>query len=99
MHSAEATLSRHMRGVIDLIVIHPLQQRFEWTDIPRSVKQLAEMRTYGIAKKEDAYKVYGVCKDEGAVVIVRPDGYVGTISHLGSYEIVNAYFKRTLREI
>ena len=99
MRSAEATLSKYPQGVIDLIVIHPLQQRFEWTDIPRSVKQLAEMRTYGVAKKEDVYEVYGVSKDEGAVVVVRPDGYVGTISYLESYQTVEAYFKRTLREI
>jgi phenol 2-monooxygenase len=99
LRSAEATLSKYPQGVIDLIVIHPLQQRFEWTDIPQSVKRLAEMRTYGVAKKEDAYEVYGVSKDEGAVVVVRPDGYLGTISHLGSYQTVEAYFKRTLREI
>jgi phenol 2-monooxygenase len=99
LRSAEVTLSKYPQGVIDLIVIHPLQQRFEWTDLPRSVKQLAEMRTYGVAKKEDAYEVYGVSKDQGAVVVVRPDGYVGTISHLESYQTVEAYFKRTLREI
>lgn len=80
-------------------MIQPLKQRFEWTDIPRSVKRLAEMGTYGIANHEDAYEVYGVSKDKGAVVVVRPDGYVGTISHLDSYEIVDAYFKRTVREI
>lgn len=79
-------------------MIHPLQQRFEWTDIPRSVKRLAEMRTYGIAK-EDAYEVYGVSKDKGAVIVIRPDGYVGTMSHPGSYKTVDAYFKRNLREI
>lgn len=57
------------------------------------------MRTYGIAKREDAYESYKVSKDKGAVVVVRPDGYVGTISHLESYQIVEAYFRRTLREI
>lgn len=80
-------------------MIHPLQHRFEWTEIPRSVKRLAEMRTYGVAKGEDAYELYGVSKDKGAVVVVRPDGYVGTISHLESHQTVEAYFKRTLREI
>jgi phenol 2-monooxygenase len=99
LRSTETTLPKYPQGIIDLIVIHPLQQRFEWTDIPRSVKRLAEMRTYGVAKKEDAYEVYGVSKDKGAVVVVRPDGYVGTISHLDSYQTVEAYFKRTLREI
>lgn len=57
------------------------------------------MRTYGVTKKENAYDVYGVSKDKGAVVVVRPDGYVGTIGHLGSYQTVDSYFKRTLREI
>lgn len=99
LRSAEATLSKYPHGVIDLVVIHPLQQRFEWTDIPRFVKRLAEMRTYGMSKKEDAYEVYGASKDKGAVVVIRPDGYVGTISHPGSFETVDAYFKRTLREI
>jgi phenol 2-monooxygenase len=57
------------------------------------------MRTYGMSKKEDAYEVYGASKDKGAVVVIRPDGYVGTISHPGSFAAVDAYFKRTLREI
>lgn len=99
LRSAEVTILKYPQGIIDLIVIHPLQQRFEWTDIPRSVKRLVEMRTYGVATKENAYEVYGVSKDKGVVVVVRPDGYVGTISHLDSFQIVEAYFKRTLREI
>ena len=80
-------------------MIHPLQQRFEWTDIPRSVKRVAEMRTYGVARKEDAYEVYGFSKEQGAVSVVRPDGYVGTISELTSFQTVEEYFKRNLREI
>ena len=57
------------------------------------------MRTYGIAGKEDAYEVYGVSKEQGAVSVVRPDGYVGTISELASFQTVVEYFKRNLREI
>ena len=99
LRSAESTLSRYPQGVIDLIVIHPLPQRFEWTDVPRFVKRVAEMRTYGIARKEDAYEVYGVSKEQGAVSVVRPDGYVGTISELASFQTFVEYFKRNLREI
>jgi phenol 2-monooxygenase len=98
LRSAEDILSRYPPGVIDLIVIYPLQQRFEWADIPQSVKRLAEMRTYGTGRNQDVYDVYGVSKDEGAVSIVRPDGYVGTISPLESFQSVEAFFKRTLRE-
>ena len=57
------------------------------------------MRTYGVARKEDAYEVYGFSKEQGAVSVVRPDGYVGTISELTSFQTVEEYFKRNLREI
>lgn len=38
------------------------------------------------------YKNYGI-GDEGAVVVVRPDGYVGTVVPLdGAMEELNKYF-------
>ncbi|KAL1303744.1 hypothetical protein AAFC00_007087 [Neodothiora populina] len=80
-------------GTIDLAIIHPpLIRHFEWTDLPAEVKQHAEMRVYGTSKTEDAYEVYGVSKEEGAVLVVRPDGYVGVMSSLvGGVEAVDAY--------
>ncbi|EIM80353.1 uncharacterized protein STEHIDRAFT_68295 [Stereum hirsutum FP-91666 SS1] len=52
------------------------------------------------AKKQiggDMYKNYGI-GDEGAVVVVRPDGYVGTVVPLeGAMEDLNKYFAAFVR--
>lgn len=70
-------------SLIELIVLHPqLSQNFEWCDIPTCVKNLAEMRFYNAYKLEDAYGIYGVNPHEGALVVIRPDGYVGVTAQL-----------------
>jgi phenol 2-monooxygenase len=83
-------------GVIELIVIHPLAKRFEWSDLPPRIKEVAEMRTYGLAKTEDAYKVYGVSKESGMIAVVRPDGYIGMLSSIVGVGSVEEYFRSCL---
>jgi phenol 2-monooxygenase len=78
-------------GSTDLVVLHPMKERFEWTQIPSDVKKLAEMRTYGLAKKEDAYDIYGIAKAEGAIAVVRPDGYVGILCRLSASDVAETY--------
>jgi phenol 2-monooxygenase len=84
-------MQRFPTDTIDLVVLHPLKVRFEWTDIPPSVKQLAEMRTYGLSRKEDAYKIYGVLEDQGLITVVRPDGYIGMLATLSDTQEVEDY--------
>ncbi|KAK9444772.1 Monooxygenase, FAD-binding protein [Metarhizium brunneum] len=79
-------------GAINLVLLHPLTERFEWADLPPSVKTFAEMRTYGLAKNEDAYKVFDVPKGEGIIAIIRPDGYVGMLAPLSDPKLVEDYF-------
>ena len=38
------------------------------------------------------FDAYGIDKDAGAIVIVRPDGYVGTVAPLDRVDEVDAYF-------
>lgn len=83
-------------GAIDLLILHPLRDRFEWSNIPLGVKTCAEMRTYGLAKKEDAYEIFGVSKDEGLIAVIRPDGYVGMLAPLSDPQLVEAYFSGCL---
>lgn len=78
--------------MIGLAVLHPLAERFEWTDIPAGVKNLAEMRVYGLSKTEDAYEIYGIPKEEGLIAVVRPDGYIGMLAPLSGHAQVKAYF-------
>jgi phenol 2-monooxygenase len=83
-------------GASNLVILHPLQERFEWSDVPPAVKTFAEMRTYGLAKREDAYDIFGVSKDDGLVAVIRPDGYVGMLAPLSSPKTVEGYFRGCL---
>ena len=38
------------------------------------------------------YAKYGIDPHLGAIVVVRPDGYVGTVTALNGVEDLNAYF-------
>ena len=40
----------------------------------------------------DGYKNYGIDSKTGAIVIVRPDGYVGMISPLDKISDIDVYF-------
>ena len=79
-------------GIINLVILHPLKKRFEWSDLTPRVKMFAEMRTYGLAKKEDGFEVFGVSKDEGLIAVIRPDGYVGMLAALLDSKLVEDYF-------
>jgi phenol 2-monooxygenase len=86
-------------GAINLVILHPLKERFEWTDVPPGVKTFAEMRTYGLAKKEDAYEIFDVSKDEGLIAVIRPDGYVSMLAPLLGSKLVEDYFHGCLVSI
>lgn len=97
--SAIDIIQKFPASTIHLVVLHPLQERFEWTDIPTGAKTFAEMRTYGLAKKEDVYDIYDVSKSEGLVAVIRPDGYVGMLAPLSRHEPVEDYFRGCLVSI
>ena len=99
LQSAIETISKFPEGTINLVVIHPLTTRFEWTDLPAGVKKLAEMRVYGMARKEDAYDILGVSKDEGVMAVVRPDGYVGMLAPLTKAGLVEGYLRGCLAAV
>jgi phenol 2-monooxygenase len=96
LQSCANLLQKFPLGVIELLIVHPLTARFEWVDLPKCVKDIAEMRLFGLAATEDLYDVYGVPKEQGAMVVVRPDGYVGMIGHLSEVDDVEAYFRGCL---
>ena len=81
---------------IELVAVHPIRsKRFEWTDVPICLKQAAEMRFYGLGE-DDLYKIYGVAEHEGAIVVVRPDGYIGIVVHLSNVGLAHAYLEKCL---
>jgi phenol 2-monooxygenase len=57
------------------------------------------MRFYNGTELQDAYKVYGVNPEMGAITVVRPDGYIGMVSELKDTDSVHSYLKGCLREV
>lgn len=45
-----------------------------------------------------AYKSYGISPN-GAVVVVRPDGYVGTVAPLEDVDAIDGYFVRFMKPV
>ena len=45
-----------------------------------------------------AYEAYGISREEGAVVVVRPDGYVGMVAPFEHVEDITKYFASFMTE-
>ena len=86
----EGIIPRFPAQTVELVVLHPLKERFEWTDIPSCVKEYAEMSFYGLSD-EDAYHIYGVSEASGALAVVRPDGVVGAVAPLDASDTIQEY--------
>ncbi|KAH7029457.1 FAD binding domain-containing protein [Microdochium trichocladiopsis] len=100
-HIGDTIIPAFPKSMIQLTVLHPSRtQRFEWTDVPKQIKQHAEMRFHGVGVgEEDVYGVYGVDEKLGAAVVVRPDGYVGAVAGLDDTQALEAYLRRCLRTL
>jgi hypothetical protein len=61
------------------------------------VKEQAEMSFYNGYELEDVYRIYGVDPTKGAVVVVRPDGYVGTVAELRDSSRVERFLERIIK--
>ncbi|PTU18842.1 hypothetical protein P175DRAFT_0511289 [Aspergillus ochraceoroseus IBT 24754] len=78
-----SVLQRFPASIIEQVVIHPrLSREFTWKDVPHELKQHSEMRFYSGYEIDDVYSTYGVDHSHGAIAVVRPDGYIGTIAAL-----------------
>lgn len=70
-----------------------------WHDIPHEVKEHSEMSFYSGYDLDDVYGIFGVNAAEGALAVVRPDGYVGVTAALNDVGRVQAYLERLIRKI
>ncbi|GAB1204640.1 hypothetical protein APSETT445_003302 [Aspergillus pseudonomiae] len=70
-------------STLEQVVIHPrLNKTFTWRNVPQELKKHSEMRFHSGYDIDDVYKIYGVDPAQGALAVIRPDGYVGTIAAL-----------------
>lgn len=85
------------KDTIELVVLHPFHTRdFEWDQMPSCLKDFAEMTFHGSPGPEPFYETYGVLEKRGAVVAIRPDGYVGTVKTLADAKSLGDYFDNCL---
>ncbi|KAK2874921.1 hypothetical protein FQN49_001942 [Arthroderma sp. PD_2] len=87
-------------SLVETVVLYPrLSRTFEWTCLAEEVKQMSEMRFYSGYEPQDAYGIYGVDPAEGALVAVRPDGYVGVIARTDDVQRLRGYLEGCIRKI
>ncbi|PYH86793.1 thioredoxin-like protein, partial [Aspergillus uvarum CBS 121591] len=78
--------------LLEQIVVYPeLPSIVSWANKPSFVKEHAEMAFYSGYEVADAYGIYGVDPAQGALLVVRPDGYVGMVAPLGEVARVGEY--------
>ncbi|KAL3483124.1 FAD binding domain-containing protein [Aspergillus germanicus] len=87
-------------SLIEQIIAHPrLSGEITWENIPSCVKEQAEMSFYNGYELEDAYGIYGVDPAKGAMVVVRPDGYVGAVAALDDLWRVEGFLERIIKRV
>lgn len=95
----EAVPGSFAEGVVETVVVFPGERGgLEWTDFPGCVRELSEWLVLG-GHYGEVYKTWGVDESRGAVVVVRPDGYVGVVAKLEGVEDVVAFLKGVLKVV
>lgn len=95
-----SVLPRFPASLIEQVVVHPrLPRSFTWRDVPRELKKHSEMRLHSGYEMDDVYGIYGVDPARGALAVIRPDGYVGTIAALEDVSRVEKYLEGCLRTV
>lgn len=70
-----------------------------WHDIPQEVKKQSEMLFYSGYELDDVYDVYGVVTNQGALAVVRPDGYIGVVATLEDVDRLERYLEILIRTV
>uniref|UniRef100_L2G831 FAD monooxygenase n=1 Tax=Colletotrichum fructicola (strain Nara gc5) TaxID=1213859 RepID=L2G831_COLFN len=89
IHSAKRTETELLRDFPD--ILHPLDPHFGWDYNKVYVDDESYHEGFG-----DAYKNYGVDKQRGCVVAVRPDQYVAWVGELEDFDQLQKYFEGCL---
>lgn len=89
IHSAKRTETELLRDFPE--VLHPFDKHTGWDYNKVFVDDESYHEGYG-----DAYTKYGVDREKGCVIAVRPDQYVGWIGELEDFEGLQGYFEGCL---
>ncbi|RAH43105.1 uncharacterized protein BO95DRAFT_502709 [Aspergillus brunneoviolaceus CBS 621.78] len=94
----EALLPQFPNDVVEQFVIYPPNRcPRNWSDLPTSLKRHSEMRLYDGLAVQGAYELFEVNVHQGALIILRPEGYIGMIASLERHGLLQDYFTSCLR--
>lgn len=87
-------------GAVETVVVFPgARGGLEWTDFPACVRERSEWLVLG-DRSGEAYAMWGVDEERGALAVVRPDGYVGIVAALEEAQAdVVAYLRGVLKAV
>ncbi|KAJ7251355.1 FAD binding domain-containing protein [Mycena rebaudengoi] len=82
---------------MDVLTISSNRTNFNHTEVPAALrphwsKVLLDHTGLRGTEGGDAYATFGIDSHTGAVICVRPDGYVGAVTPLGTTRSISAYF-------
>ena len=89
IHSSKRTDTKLLRDFPD--ILHPFDEHNGWDYNKVFVDDVSYHEGFGAA-----YENYGVDKEKGCVVTVRPDQYVGWIGELEDFDELQKYFQGIL---
>lgn len=83
--------------LVEEVILQPVadDRQFTWSDMPSVLKKQAEMRLHTASRQ--AYDIYCVSPESGAVALVRPDGIVCTTAKLEDVDEIRQMLQRVLR--
>lgn len=93
---ATALVPRYPKGSVHPVIVFPGSEMadVDWSIFPEAIQKSMEMDVFGATN--DTYVLYGIDPEEGAIAVVRPDQFVGTIASLADLEKITAYLDRVL---
>ncbi|KAF3923050.1 hypothetical protein ABW20_dc0104966 [Dactylellina cionopaga] len=98
-------------SVIEIITVHSAKRvDIELQSLPEAFHPFDKARGWDYWKvyaDEESYheghgRIYenfGICRDEGCVIVVRPDGYVATVLEVADTKSLEAYFERFMLKV
>ncbi|WPJ61226.1 hypothetical protein SMAC4_12916 [Sordaria macrospora] len=90
IHSSPRRDTELLRDFPD--ILHPFDHHLGWDYTKVYADDVSYHEGFG-----DAYKNYGVDKERGCVVVVRPDQYVAYVGDIDDFEDLENYFEGCLR--
>ncbi|KAF3939089.1 hypothetical protein ABW19_dt0209976 [Dactylella cylindrospora] len=98
-------------SVIDILTVHSAKRvDIELQSLPEAFHPFDKARGWDYWKvyaddesyhegHGEVYKNFGIDRDEGCIIVVRPDGYVATIVEVADIKSLEAYFARFMIKV